>query len=138
MPQLSLNWLPIIVAAVIATALGAAWYSKTLFGKQWLHATGWSQDELESRKKNMSRAYLLGFVASVVMAAVLQHFVYFTRAETAALGAKTGLWMWLGFVAPIMLGGYLWEGKTLKLYQINAGYYLVSLVVQGVFFAVWR
>ncbi|MBI2624175.1 DUF1761 domain-containing protein [Candidatus Parcubacteria bacterium] len=138
MPQLSLNWLPIFIAAVVNMAFGAAWYSQALFGRQWLKAMGWSHEEVEARKKNMGRTYLLAFAASLVMAAVLQHFIYFTGAETAALGAKNGLWVWLGFVAPVMLGGYLWEGKSLKLYKLNAGYYLISLIIQGAFLAVWR
>lgn len=138
MPQLSLNWLPLVVAAVVHMALGAAWYSPTLFGKQWTKAMGWSQEELESRKKNMGSTYLIALIGSVVFAAVLQHFVYFTSAKTLALGAKTGFWVWLGFIAPVLLAGYLWEGKSLKLYKINAGYYLVSLLVLGALLAGWR
>ncbi|MBI3305094.1 DUF1761 domain-containing protein [Candidatus Parcubacteria bacterium] len=138
MPQFYLNWLPIIGAAIVSTALGAAWYSPTLFGKAWLKAMGWSHEELESRKKGMKRTYALGFVGALVMAATLQHFVYFTRAETAALGAKTGFWLWLGFIAPVFLAAYLWEGKPVKLLKINAGYYLVSLLVMGALLAVWR
>lgn len=49
-----------------------------------------------------------------------------------------GFWNWLGFVAPVTLGGVLWEGKPWKLWGLNNGYQLLSLLVMGVILALWR
>ena len=49
-----------------------------------------------------------------------------------------GFWNWLGFVAPVTLGSVLWEGKSPKLWVLNNGYYLVSLIVMGVILALWQ
>ena len=42
----SLNPLAILVAAFVSAALGAAWYSPLLLGKQWIAATGKTEEEL--------------------------------------------------------------------------------------------
>ena len=52
-------------------------------------------------------------------------------------GLQGGFWNWLGFVMPVTLGIVLWEGKSWKLFGINAGYYLVSLPIMGVILAMW-
>ena len=41
---------------------------------------------------------------------------------------ELGFWSWVGFVAPTMLGVVLWEQKPIKLYLINALYWLVAFV----------
>lgn len=48
-----------------------------------------------------------------------------------------GFWNWLGFVAPVTLGAVLWEGKHWKLWFLNNGYYLVTLLLMGAVLALW-
>lgn len=50
---------------------------------------------------------------------------------------QAGFWAWLGFVATIMLGMTLWEGKPFRLYLLNAGYQLLNLLVMGAILAAW-
>lgn len=33
------EWMPVVVGAVLAFALGAAWYSEKLFGKKWIEGS---------------------------------------------------------------------------------------------------
>jgi hypothetical protein len=53
-------------------------------------------------------------------------------------GAVTGLLAWAGFIATSLLGPVLWEGKPMALFAINAGYYLVSLLLMGSIIGLWR
>lgn len=41
------------------------------------------------------------------------------------------------FIAPVTLGVVLWEGKPWKLWVLNNGYQLLSLLVMGVILAIW-
>jgi len=69
------------------------------------------------------------------MAYVLAHATVFGIAYTGIGGAVGGMlgafYYWLGFAVPLTAGSYLWEGKSIKLWVLNAGYYLVSLLVMG-------
>ena len=74
-------------------------------------------------------------VSAVVMAYVLAHVLEMSKSALGDMGLMSGIqsgfWTWLGFVATSMLGKVLWEGKSWKLYVLDAGYYLVSLVLMG-------
>ena len=76
------------------------------------------------------------FLASLVLAYFLAHVVEFMGASTLLDGAHVGFWVWLGFVATTSVGAYLFEGRPLALYLINAGGYLAGLAVMGALLAV--
>lgn len=138
MPTVDINIWAVLVCAAINMVLGMVWYSPKVFGTAWMKGLGKSMADIEKAKgKGMGSSYALMMVSAVVMAYVLAHFVDFAQAMTVTEGIQTGLWSWLGFVAPVMLGGVLWEGKSWKFYWISAGYYLVSLVIFGAILATW-
>lgn len=127
--MLHANLTAVLVAAIINMVVGALWYSPVLFSKEWMKQTGKKESDLN--KKGANKMYGISFVVSLVLAYALAHFIYFTGARTAADGAKTALWLWVGFVAATHLPNYLFEGRPLKLYKINVGYHLVSMVIMG-------
>ncbi len=137
MPPVDINYLAVLVSSVASMAIGFAWYSTGAFGKKWMNMVGLSQKDLEKQKKDMGPKYGLVFLGSLVMAYVLSHFVDFTLATTIAEGMQAGFWAWLGFVATVGLSTFVFEGKPFKLYLINNGYQLVSLLVMGAILAVW-
>ena len=40
------NWIAVIVATVAAFILGAVWYSKALFGNQWMQEVGLTEETI--------------------------------------------------------------------------------------------
>lgn len=138
MPQVPINYLAVLVAAVAAFVVGAFWYS-VLFGKIWMHLSGRTEHDI--KKGNVGASYLLGFVFTLVMSYVLAHALIFASAYLKVTGVEAGLmagvWNWLGFVVPVQIGQQLWEGKSWKLFLINGGHTLVGLLVMGVILAVW-
>ena len=133
--------LRIILAAVAAHMLGFLWYGP-LFGKKWMSLMGLTEkDKEKAKQKGMAKTYLMSFVASLVMAAVLDFvigeigFVDFTGATPALWnvlgGALAGALVWLGFVATKSLGSVFWEGKSWGLYFLNTAYDLVNLLLMG-------
>lgn len=136
-----INYLAVIAATVSSIVLGFAWYGP-LFGKPWMKLMGFTPESMEKAKaKNMNGTYAIMMASSFVMAYVLAHVTIFAMSYTQTYGIMGGLmsgfWNWLGFVAPVMMGAQLWEGKPWKLFWIQAGYYLVSLLIQGVILATW-
>lgn len=137
---MDVNWLAVLAAGVINMIVGSLWYSPLLFAKPWMESLGLSDKKLEEMKKqvNMGQTYGMMFVGALVMGYVMAVLVRMTNTTMLDTGALLGFWVWLGFVAPVMLGGVLFEQKPLKWYFVSTGYYLVVLVLIGALLAVWR
>lgn len=130
----------VLLATLVAIILGFLWYGP-LFGKAWMATMGITPEQVaEVKAKGMPKTtYPLMILSSLVMAFVLGHVYLFGSTFTGTFGVMGGLsaafWSWLGFVAPVLLGGVLWEKKSWKWWLILSGYYLVSLLLQGIVFA---
>ena len=134
MPGVNINWWAVVVAAAINMAIGAAWYSPALFGKKWAHLLGKKVGDMG----DANTGYMVAAVGALAQAWILAHFVTYAGDLTFWKGAVSGFWLWLGFVAIIMAGGLVFEGRPWKLWNINAGYYLLVLLINGGLLAAWR
>ena len=132
-----LNYVAILVTAVVIFVLGALWYT-VLFGKMWTEAHGYTAEQLEGMKQGMARAYGVSFLCYIVLAAMLDMLIVRIGVDTAIGGAKLAAVCWLGFVATIGLTANLYSNKKFSTYVIDAAYQLVFMVVAGIFLAVWR
>ena len=66
---MELNYLAIVVAALVPLILGFIWYNEKVFGKTWMAETGLSQDKL--RSSNMAMIFGFTFVLSLMLAFVM-------------------------------------------------------------------
>ncbi len=131
-----LNHLAIIGSAVFLWVLGAVWYSPALFAKPWMALLGITPDP--SKRKGLVGGMIASFIGDLILALVLSHFVIWSGASTIGWGAFVGFVSWLGFIAAPNLPQGIYEGRPVKLFLINAGYWLVGLFVVGALLAVWR
>ena len=69
---------------------------------------------------------------------ILTHFVEFTHSVTFQNGANTGFWCWLGFIMPVQFTASLFSGKTKKLFLLDTGCQLVTILLVGGILAVWK
>ena len=137
-----INYWAILGAVVVSIVLGTLWYGP-LFGKQWMHIVGISREQMEKMgakgRQAMMRSYAIMALGSLVMAYVLAHVIAYASAFTGSggtdAGVAAGISVWIGFVAPVMMGNVLWEGRPWKYWFITSGYYLVSLVLMGAIIA---
>lgn len=133
--DVNVNLLAVGGAAVASMILGFAWYSPVLFGKPWMKLMGYTEKSLKEAQAKMGPMYALSFLGALVMAYVLSHVSTLSAAffqyplQTAAI--SSGFWMWLGFVAPVQMTDVIFGDKKWKLYAINTGYQLVSLLLMG-------
>jgi hypothetical protein len=136
---MKINYAAVVVSALGYWVLGGIWYSPVLFGNKFIELIGWSPEQLARVQAEGAGAQLaLAFVGSLVATYVLAHLVRYTSAEDATAGAKTGLWLWLGFIVTTNLNTVFFEFRPLGLYLINIGYHLVAFVAMGALLAVWR
>jgi hypothetical protein len=134
MPSVHINWIALVVAVLINMVIGTIWYSKAGFGKPWAKATGKHPGEMG----NGNLGYVLTVAGSLVQAWILVHFVRYGGALSFIRGAEIGFFLWLGFVCITSLVHQVFEGRPWRLWQINAGYFLVVLLINGGLLAAWR
>lgn len=138
--MVEVNYLAVLVAGLAGFSLGAVWYGP-LFGKKWQALMGFTEESMKSMAMTPAKAMALGAVSSLVMAYVLFHVTVYASAYLQVAGLNAGLtsafWMWVGFVGPVSLGSVLWEGKSWKLWFLNSGYNLGSLLIMGAVLGAW-
>ncbi|HEY3027844.1 MAG TPA: DUF1761 domain-containing protein [Pyrinomonadaceae bacterium] len=135
---MKIKYLAVLVAAIVHWLLGGLWYG-VIFKNKFIELIGWSPEKLQ-QMANQSEGKALGiaFLMSLVFCYILAHFVQYTRATTAAGGAQTAFWLWLGFIVTTNIATVLFEDRSLGLYFISMGYYFVASVVAGAILAAWH
>ncbi len=133
-----ISMIAVILAALAAFFIGWVWYG-ALFGKLWRRLVGLSLDDMKSMKMSPLIASIGGVVMSFLIAYVLAHGIAFGNAYlgTGGMGGalQGAFWYWLGFAVPMTSMSYLWEGKSWKLWALNAGYYFVAMMVMAAILA---
>lgn len=133
----SVSIFSVVLASLASIGIGFAWYGP-LFGRVWIKEQGWSDKDMQKQKEQgMGKSYAIMTAGSLLTAFILSQFASLAGAVTAWDGATIGFWAWLGFGVPLLLNSVLWEGKSWRLYQINVGYQLVTMVVMGMIVAMW-
>jgi hypothetical protein len=131
-----MNYWAILGAAVASFVIGMLWYGP-VFGKLWMKLAGITPKSMKRMNLTPVAAMSMGFIASLVTAYVLSHFAKMLSIATWGYAANFAFWAWLGLVAPVQLGVFLWEGKPFKLFLLNTAYSLVVLIVMTGIVAVW-
>lgn len=130
--NLEISWIAVIVATVLAQAVGFLWYSPLLFQKRWMVLIGFNESDLsESKGKGMGKILTISVISSLVMTYVMAHLVIIFVVASAFAAVKLAFWMWLGFVATTTVHDFLWtpKPKPWALYFLNNGQMLVALIV---------
>lgn len=128
------NWLAILVCIIANMIIGAAWYGG--FANPWLAGIGKTREEIE---QNQSwQPYAIAILNSFLMAFILANVLNWTGETGLVNGLVTGLLMWLGFCGFSFAANHAFEGRSLNLWFINSGTYLVGLLVMGAILGLWQ
>ena len=137
MPPISISFLPVFVAVVVHMVLGMLWYSQMLFGNVWKKHVDKSESGFAKMHKGMAAGMSGSFVAAIIMAYVLAHFVQYLDAHTAAKSVGLAFWLWIGFVTPYAINAVFFEKRSKIVFLVNVGYYLVSLIAMSMILGMW-
>lgn len=124
-----ISWIAILVAAVAYMALGFVWYHPRVFGTAWMRLTGMDPEAAQQMDARVVWSMLGGFVVAVVVAFIFSHFAVAWGVYDAGTALGLAFWAWLGFIAPVFANTVLWGRKPMRLFFIDAGYWLVALAV---------
>jgi hypothetical protein len=128
-----LNYLAILIAAIVAWVAGAVWYMS--LGKIWTAAQGMTPEQMHANR-NRPGAYLpfiYVFVAELVMAWVLAGLMGHLGAGQVTLvnGVISGAFCWLGFVITTLVPNVTFSMRDKRLIWIDGGHWLIVLALMG-------
>jgi hypothetical protein len=140
--EMKINIAAVLVAVVVNFVLGFIWYTP-LFGKIWGKEMGYDPD-MKADKGVMFKGMAFMIIGNFLFAWVLAHniaawqFVPGIKEMGPLSNALTSaIFTWLGFYLPGQLGATVWENHSWKLFGINTGYHLVSLLVVALILTHW-
>lgn len=136
--DIAVNYLAVVVAALVAYAVGAIWYSPIGFGKQWMKMMGFDKEDMRKMPLTMQQAIVLGFLFTLLLSYIFAHFVVLMNVKDVAGALTLGFWLWLGFGFTTLAHGWLYEGKSLKLFLFNAAHLLVAFLAMSLVFGWWQ
>ena len=129
-----MNWLAVAVATIVAFSVGGLWYSKALFGDAWLEEVGLTEEAVNdsNKAKTFGGAFILQLLATTALAATL-------GAESTLLdGLHSGLFIGILWILTSYGVTYLFEQRSMRLFFINAGYYVVLFAISGSILGAWH
>jgi hypothetical protein len=122
-----------VVAAIVNMIIGAIWFARPVFGKRWMAGLGKSEAEMQEMMKGAGKSYAVGFLASLLLAAVLTLILAMTSALDSITSAlEVSFLVWLGFVLTTGLPSVLFEKRAPSVFGITQGYTFISFLVMGV------
>ena len=134
-----INLWAVLVAALAMMALGAAWYSPMLFGKQWqTMVMAWTKMKDKDFREGAAVAYIGSALAYLVMAYVLAYIMGLLEATSWQEGVTVAAWIGLGFMVTRGLTFGLYHNMRKKLWAITTGYDVVGLLVMGAIIGGWQ
>lgn len=131
-----INYLAVIIAGVAGWLAGAIYYG--VLGKSWVAAHGKTMEAFkaeQSAQKGTLHAWLpfaLALLAEWVMAYVLAGLVGHMGAVTIRSAVISALFVWAGFILTTQLVNNAFAGSRYALTVINAGHWLIVIVVMGI------
>jgi hypothetical protein len=126
-----MNYLAIVIAAIVAWLAGAAWYMT--LGKLWTAAIGLTPEKM-AEHRNRPGAYLpfiYVFVAELIMAWVLAGLLGHLGPLTFRGGVISAAFCWLGFVITVVLTNNSFAMRDWRLTLIDGGHWLLVLLLMG-------
>lgn len=132
-----INWLAVLVAAIVYFMLGAIWYSKALFGAKWAALVGLNMNDPDKGKgmaKMMTGTFILIAITSIGLALLVN------RMDLTILisGLKLGLITGVCFATTAVAISFIYESRPTALYFIDCGYHLAGNIIGAIILVLWR
>jgi len=137
MPEINISIVAILIAVVANFFFGFLWYTP-LFGKAWAREMGFDPDQKPSAAE-MAKGMIFMVIGNFLFAWVFANNMAAWNPVTwglppsdvppASNALMAAIFTWMGFFLPVDIGAVTWERKSSKLFGINTGYHLLSLVI---------
>lgn len=136
---MDINIWAILVATVVGYSIGGLWYTPKLFAHPWLAETGLTVEKIRANPSKMP--FIVAFLANLVIATALA-FIHARLVPDLSWGAfgngvGLGLMTGVGVAAAAAAPHYAFQGSSRKLFLIDYGQTLASIVAMSLILALW-
>lgn len=132
----SVNYLAVVVAAVLAFVFGAAYYG--VLSRPWMKAARIEPKPGGSGGAMPPPALLVNsVVCELIMATVLAAVLAATAATGIAAAITTAFFLWIGFIATTVAVNQRYQGYGWDLTVIDAIHWLGVAVIMGAVIGWW-
>ena len=128
-----LNWLAIIVAAIVFFGLAAIWYQPRVMGRKWIEAAGVEPPDAAPNPTVFAGVLVAYFIMAVVLAMLAQGIGASSFGDGLALGLATGI----AFVAAQAWVNVSFERRSRNLVLVNGGIGVIGHVVMALIVTMW-
>jgi hypothetical protein len=130
--MVEVNFLAVVVAALMTFLLGGLWYSPALFGRTWSVEAGMTDKQGGHPARVFGGAFVFSLLAAWAFAVLLGPKPELHLA--VHLGAMTGFC----FVAASFGINYLFANRSLRLWLIDGGYHTLQFTLFGLVLGLWH
>lgn len=128
-----LNYLAVIVSAIVGFIIGFIWYSK-LFGQAWKAEMKLTEEQGKAGGGTLVFSFILTLISTLALAMLLE----VRDTHSALRGLLYGLFVGVLFVGVQMRNHALFERKSQRLIMIDVGYQIVTFAVIGIILGAWH
>ena len=132
----SVNYLAVLVAAIVNMVIGAVWFMPAVFGSRWMRLTGLTAEGIQNTP-HMWASYLGSLVGSVLLAYSVARIAAYAAAESVTDAAILMLLIWVGIVLVPLSDEALWERRPVGLFVLVGARWFVALAVITAIVALW-
>jgi len=108
-----------------------------MFAKPWMKYSKIDPKKIKSAQKHMKKTYSISFATSFITAYIVAILLNAVLVVNIWEGLVLGGLIWIGFIATTIIAEVLFEKVHWKLFLINSGYHLISILVMSAILTVW-
>jgi hypothetical protein len=131
MEGMDINYLALVVAAILPLVTGLIWYNPKVFGTAWMKESGMTEEKAKSM--NPGKTYGL----AVIMAFLIAFALWPAVMTGGAPGMEHGALLGITLAMPVLATNALFEQKSFKYVIINAGYWIVTMALMRDLINAW-
>ncbi len=133
----NMNYWAVLVAGVAAFVAGTAWYM--LFFDLWSSEIAKHGVKIaQPTKQQMAARFAVTFLGSLVTAFAVGVIVLMANSHSLVSAIKVAVFAGIGFSVVTIGVAYNCEGKSLKLFFIDAGYSFIGILTSAIILSLWR
>lgn len=121
-----INWIGVLIVTVLSFVLGAFWHS-VLFNKAWTKDSG----TIYNKNNHGNPLNIFGLSAVLHIIAIIGLSLVIGKDASAMDGLLKGLFVSLVWISTSIGVTYIFVGRSLRLFLIDAGFYVAFLSLAG-------
>lgn len=160
--MIQINFLAILLAALVPLVMGFIWYNPKLFGKAWMRECGLTEEKMKGA--NMGVVFILSIILSFLIGMFLQFVTihqfgalgmiggdetlakpsyaafmndYGKAYRSFGHGALHSFMTGIFFVFPLIAINAMFERKSRKYVFINTGFWTITITLMGGIICGW-